>query len=705
MKHLNGERRDSIPVKLFCVLLLSLTFPLSVQSQININGFGRTDIYKSLPGYSNILQLNFNEDEYSDIMLFDPAQKRFVIHKGEKENKFSKPIDKFFFYSISNIKFLQQRKNEQNLFLFISRSERKLGLTSFTKYGTLQLLNLRDLDSYPSNISVADVDLDGKNETLISGPAFNGLSIFTLNNLSLKEKKIITKRSFVNAEFIDLNFDSYPDIIAVDLLDNSLKFFINNREDSFVETRTINFFGKINDLKICNINNDDFSDLAFLKNNELVVLLGDSVSSFENKVEFEFPYKPAAFEITDLNNDEIPDIITLNKTKDRLEIFYKKNETELPKPLTLLNQKNISTFKILQKGKAKRLAAVSSSGEIFVIGKVINSQKSFSFSSGTSPRLFTQSSKTNFIIYRNKNENPALNVLSGNQNQKLQYLSTIPLLYDYENFVAEDHGLGDYKFYLFSNKSLEIISFSEFDYSIEKKIFTPHKQPIDIRTVEEQQIESKFIHLLFNDNGKLGIENIEIEKNNIISQGIDIIDSNVVNAIISNGEFEEIHYWKLNDSLLTFNSLRQYEDVKINFTSEEIDISPNEKPGISFSFIGKQNKNLISQVNYGKKTSFYFYDGTKFSELIPGGKGKSYNFILPEILTSVKNKNEYILYDKVSGSFKKVEFNLRDKKIRITNYIESKGVNGYFVSQFFENNNYLFYTNVNSNLITIIKIE
>ena len=77
------------------------------------------------------------------------------------------------------------------------------------------------------------------------------------------------------------------------------------------------------------------------------------------------------------------------------------------------------------------------------------------------------------------------------------------------------------------------------------------------------------------------------------------------------------------------------------------------------------------------------------------------------MLASVKDTkaNQYILYDKLSESFKKVGFNLKDRKIGVTNYIESKGVNGYFVSRFFENNFYLFYSDTNNNLITITKIE
>ncbi|MBU1449131.1 VCBS repeat-containing protein, partial [Patescibacteria group bacterium] len=634
-KRSNGEKPALIHAELFFILFFIFLFHSNTHSQININGFGKTSLYSSLPGYSNILQLNFNGDDYSDIMLFDPAQKRFVIHKGQKENTFSKAIDKFFFYSIDNIKLLQNRTNEQNLFLFVSRKERKAGLSSFTQYGTLQLLNLKNFDSYPSNISVADYDLNGAKDALISGESFNGLTILTVDKLILKEKKIITKKNFSGAEFIDLNFDGFPDIAAIDLVDNSIKLYINNREEKFVESNTIKYLQPISNLKICNINNDDFNDIAFIKNNEIEILLGDSVSSFENKLSFEFSYFPLQYEINDLNSDEIQDLILINSRKDRVEIFFMDNKSTLPKPEIYFNNKKIASVKILQRGNAKRLAAVSLSGELFITGKINRTNNAFNFAAGSSPKLFTQSNKTHFIIYGNKDEFPSLNILTGNSLQRFQKLTSIPLMYNYINFVAEDKGFGNYNFYLYNNKSLEVVSFSEFDYSIEKKSFVPFAPPIDIRIVDDSQIESKYAHILFNRNGVIGLENIEIEARQIISQGIDIIDSNVVNAIISNGDYEEIHYWKHEDSILTFNSVRQYEDIRISFTSEEFYVSPNIKPEINFSFIGSENKNLISQVNYNDRTYFYYYNGKKFVLLYSGNQRKTYNFNMPEMLASV----------------------------------------------------------------------
>ena len=704
---MNEDNHASIPAELFYILLFVLFLPCTAKSQLNINGFGKTNIYKTVPGYSNILHLNLSGDSYSDIMLYEPSQKRFVVHKGQLENTFSKPIDKFFFYSINSIKFLQNRKSEGNLFLFVARSERIAGLSSFTKHGTLQLLNSKKFDSYPSNISIADIDYDGSNDALISGPSFIGLSILSINKLTLRETKVITKRSFSSAEFIDLNFDGYPDIAAIDLVENSIKLFVNNREGKFFESRTINYSEEIKNLKICNINNDDYEDLVFTKKNELEFLLGDSVSSFDYNMIFEFSFAPLNYEICDLNNDDINDLAIINSAKERVEVYFRTKENSLPKPTVLFGKKNLTAVKVLQRGSAKRLAAISSLGELYIVGKITDTQNTFNFVGGSSPKLYTQSNKTNFIIYGNNDGSPKLNILSGNAQQRFQSLTSIPIMYNYNNFVAEDKGYGNFNFYLFSNKSLEVVSFSGFNYSIEKKSFVPFAPPIDIRVVEDKQIEAKFAQILFNKNGLLGIENIEIEEKNIISQGIDIIDSNVVGAIISNGDFEDIHYWKYSDTTLTFNSASQYEDLKIVYTSEEFKVSPPAKPEISFSFLGSENKYLISQVRYNNQSFYYLYDNKNLYRIQITGSNKLFDFSFPEMLASLKLRKpyQYILYDKLSGSFKKADFNLQSKKLTITNYIESVGVNGYFVSKFFDNDLYLFYSDTVKNLITITKIE
>lgn len=701
------ERHALNHVNIYFIFFVILFLPHNLPAQIDIDGFGKTLVYKTPPEYLNILQVNFNKDEFTDIILYGGEKKKFVIQKGLPGGAFEKSAERFFYHPISNIKLLQGRENAENLFLFLSRSERLAGISSFTKSGTLQLLNTKKFTSYPSHISTGDVDLDGKNEALISGPAFDGLSLLQHDNLRLKEKKIISKSSFSGAEFININFDGFPDIAAIDLVANSLKIFLNNREGKFVLSRTIIQSEKITSLKICDINNDKLSDIAFIKNNVIEILLGDSLSSFENKMTFKFAYKPAAFEIADINNDNVPDLIVHTAEDDLLKLYYRTAEIKLPQPLILLRKKNIASIKILQRGKTKRLAAVSLNGELYVVGKASGTQKKFNFAAGYSPKLFTQSNKTNFIIYGDKDGQPTLNILSGNSAQRFQNLHSIPLSHTYSNFVAEDIGKGLYNFYLFSNKNLEMITFSEFDFSIEKKIFTPQSPPIDIRLINDSQIESKFIHILFNKNGKLGIENVEIHDDEIISQGIDVIDSNVVNAIISNGAEEEIHYWKYENGILTFNSVVQYDDYLFNFSSEEIEIIPQVKPEISFSFMGSENKNLISQVRYNDKTYFYLYSGKRLINLTLTNRSGNYNFALPEMLASVRDvkPNQFILYDKISESFKKVSFNIKEKKIGITNYIESKGVNGYFVSRFFENNLYLFYSDNNNNLITITKIE
>lgn len=444
------ERHALKPVNLFYIFLVILFSFELISAQIDIDGFGSTLVYKTSHDFSDILQVNFNKDDFPDIILSDGSKKKFVIHKGQQGGAFANSAERFFYHPITKIKLLQGRENSGNLFLFLSRSERLAGLASFTNSGTLQLLNTKKFSSYPSNISTGDIDLDGKNEALISGPAFDGLSILSYENLKLREKKIISKTSYSQAEFIDVNLDGFPDIAAIDLVQNSLKIFLNTREGKFVFSKTINYPENIHSLKICDINNDQLSDIAFIKNYEIEILLGDSLSSFENKMTFEFSYKPTGYEITDINNDKISDLIIHTKENDRVELYFRTAENNFPNPILLLKNKDISSIKILPGGRTKKLAALSSKGELYIIGKATDAYSKFNFASGFTPKLFTQSNKTNFIIYGDNSGQPTLNILSGNSAQRFQNLHSIPLLNFYTNFVAEDIGKGLYNFYLFS---------------------------------------------------------------------------------------------------------------------------------------------------------------------------------------------------------------------------------------------------------------
>ena len=81
-------------------------------------------------------------------------------------------------------------------------------------------------NSYPTSLAVADINGDGNSEAIVSGNNFEGISLFLLKN-NLNEIKIVAKGTYSSVQFLDLNYDGYPDIAAFESRKNRLYFFIN----------------------------------------------------------------------------------------------------------------------------------------------------------------------------------------------------------------------------------------------------------------------------------------------------------------------------------------------------------------------------------------------------------------------------------------------------------------------------------------------
>ena len=160
-----------------------------------------------------------------------------------------------------------------------------------------------------------------------------------------------------------------------------------------------------------------------------------------------------------------------------------------------------------------------------------------------------------------------------------------------------------------------------------------------------------------------------------------------------------------------FNSDIQYENIKSQFIVPEIEIILDSTSlKADFTFLGNDFGVLISQLKVNNNVKYYSYDGKDLLPFYVEPADKKFDFYLPENLNSFEiskdRDKKYILYDKASESFKKVGFDLDNRKINITNYIESKGVNGYFVSEILsENNKYLIYSDSLNNFLTISRIE
>lgn len=102
--HYREEKTGLRIEKIFSPLLL-LIFSFSlINAQINLKGFGKVEFQTTALGNSKIYAYDYSEDGINDFILYGAPEKRVILHPSEKSIYSKLPVNKFFFYPITEIK-------------------------------------------------------------------------------------------------------------------------------------------------------------------------------------------------------------------------------------------------------------------------------------------------------------------------------------------------------------------------------------------------------------------------------------------------------------------------------------------------------------------------------------------------------------------------------------------------------------------------
>ena len=198
--------------------------------------------------------------------------------------------------------------------------------------------------SHPISLAVADLDNDSLPDIVVANSGINNVTFFRGNkNGTVTDMVTIFTGYFTQLTSIsttDINEDEYIDIILVDSSQNSVYVFEGFGDGDF-EMEVRNSTG-INSnpiaIAVGDFDNDNKPDLVIMNNatNNILVLTlyGRYPQAFPTQYNLTDGTNPINMEITDLNNDDEPDMIVPNFETESIDIFFMKDNTYPKKPLT-----------------------------------------------------------------------------------------------------------------------------------------------------------------------------------------------------------------------------------------------------------------------------------------------------------------------------------------------------------------------------------
>ncbi|MCK9426068.1 MAG: VCBS repeat-containing protein [Ignavibacteriaceae bacterium] len=336
-KHYNDEKQGLLKRKVINGSLILFMLYQSGAAQIPINGFCKYSVFPVDGKFRQLFALNFNQDSYSDLLLTGGEKNSYANIAGKGIDNFAKvfsaslPNGKAGFSPvISNFISYIETFDKSPKYAFVSRKQKIAGWLNVSTLGSISVANQISFSSFPDVITPADLNADGKKELLISGVAFDGISILNNNNGKIEEKKLHRGTAFSQSVAIDLNSDSYPDIAAFNINNNSLQFFYNNSRGEFKLIRTIELQHPIASLQAFDFNSDYYADLLFISGNELQIIFGDSVSGYQRTEIIKTNLKPDKFVWGDFNRDGKFDIAYLSTggglQSSQVSVLFQKND-------------------------------------------------------------------------------------------------------------------------------------------------------------------------------------------------------------------------------------------------------------------------------------------------------------------------------------------------------------------------------------------
>jgi hypothetical protein len=723
----NYFRLKCIYTVLLTIILTSISSP-----QIPVNGFCRYVSHRIDTGFNSLYAVNYNNDSYTDLLIFNSQKKQIIDLEGSSSGKFEKQLSYELPFEMTKIVRLADEKNKTIGYAFSSRKGRSAGIFRFSKKGRPEMLRKIKFSSYPENICAADINKDNETELLVSGGSFEGLALLNDSNRTLQQIYIDKKNCYGGATFIDLTNDGVADIAAYNLLSNSLEFFYNDGTGNFRKERSFSFSEKIHSFKVFDLNLDSYQDLMFISGGTVCIMYGDFRSSYERKILLQTKYTPDSFVIGDYNRDGRIDLAYLNSDKSIVSALFAKDRFNFYEEVVMLHKPGISSLITFYSKFMRGIAVISEKGYIYTISRLSSIADDTEISISAKPSVINYFDNENDGIYDicfiDEFDNSLKIIIRNNAGIPSLFFS-YPLFGFHSKIIIDDM-IPDMKtFYCYKpgNRLIEKIKIDFLKNKFEREQIYSAGNLLDFK-VARHDTGKYNIYILYEKNKTLGFSVFTKINEFSFTEDYKNIAFNVFDAAISDIHNVAFFYWRASEDSLMLTKKMLPKKRRI--------IDPGESADIS-QLITSKRINILQPVSrnedfvttfigdiYNKKREVCITFITQNAASADSNKQDITIISSSQTLKIIKNRNltvtannqiffgemgfnrikKLFIYEPDEKRLEKLDFIEGGSRLVKTPVADSVNINHYFIKNMSFRNYHLVYTDKESGCISIRKI-
>ncbi len=709
-KHLKEGRTDFSPVKgkvvslLFCWFLLSY----NIHPQVPVNGFCRYQDFKVDSGYQKLFSLNYNEDSYTDLLFFNPSNRTVTSIDGSQNGTFGSSHSYVIPREISAVQYLRDKNNKVSGYAFISRKKSSAGVLKFNTEGYPDEEAEISFNTYPENLSTADVNGDGVPEVLVSGSTFNGLSLI-YNEAKLREKKIVDKTSYAEAVFADLNNDGFPDIAGFEMFSNKLQFYYNNSKGNFNKIREIPFNSPVTSLQPADLDLDSYTDLVFTEEKSIIIYYGDFTSSYDDTLEIDTKYGIDKIITGDFNRDGLIDVAYINKTEGTLSLIFGKDTRKFYPEILYLKKNSLSDIIPYYSKFINGLIVLNDEGTYYLISNLASISEEVSFVAGAHPEAVTfydrENNSINDICFIDA-YNKTLNLITRNSSGIPETWFPIPL-FENENSVIVNNKLPEQKtFYCFTRdkKLIEVITVDLKKNKFKRSsLYSPGK----IRDLKINESTGRLYSAFIKDSS-LGVTTFVNDQGQYQYYTYAGIRKNISDAALSVYNRPEVFYAVEDSNLIIGERL-----LEANSKNTEFETKIKSGYGVLLyagNFLNRENSALFGFLSTKDKNDLIFFLGPDAftvsgkNSLAPGLRIKDKNQLFFGTLR-FNGRQKVCYYNPVQKNIKSIGLSDGNQTITRSLLMENIDARSFFIKNMNSRNYHIVYIDENENCITIRELK